>query len=92
MTALTAPQPQQTATRPQAYQSLGPEATRLHRAYLAARRAWNEARHARTAAWYALTDGTISTADYQAAMARARDAYEAMRTAQTAAAHAERGI
>lgn len=81
-----------TATRPQAYQSLGPEATSLHKAYLAARADWKLARIDATRAWDAYLAGRTPRESYESAADKQLAAYHAMRDAQTAAAHCRRDV
>lgn len=83
------------ATRLQAYQSLGPEARRLHRAYLAKRRELREARQRMNDLWFACARG-FATDEQRAELEQARERvsrlYEEMLEAQRKAAHCERAV
>ena len=74
----------------QAYEKLGPEARRLHREYLDARRAWHEAGRRHFEAEVDYRHGRGTREQMEAAGRAVEAAYNAMKAAQASAAHAER--
>lgn len=80
-------------TRLQAYQSLGPNARRLHKAYLEARREWEAARSRMLDLWFKAERRTPEEeVEYDALVPKVRRLSDAMREAQRVAAHCERAI
>lgn len=76
----------------QAYEKLGPEATRLHKVYLAARREWKAARARMLDLWFKAGRTELEEIEYDAITRETGRLYDAMRAAQSAAAHSPRAL